>query len=132
MAIVTTKVDDMPVVVSTYSGYITAEEIEQMYQDTERFLADAGDKYYRISDVTLADTSFADFMKISSSMRQGGKFRTGDPNMQVVFVGTNQWMYNLRNMAAKSGISIPTFFSMDDAMNYIKLDMAGHFDEQVS
>ena len=132
MPIITQKVDDLPVVISTYSGYITREEVEQMYQDTERLLSDAGERYYRISDVTHADTSFPDFIKITSSMTQGRKFGTSDPNMQVVFVGTNQWIYNIRNLAQQRGIHLPNFFSLEEAMEYIKLDMSGHYKNKVS
>lgn len=127
MPITTHKVDDLPVVISTYSGHITPEEVEQMYQDTERLLAEAGDRYYRISDVTHADTTFPEFIKITTSMTKSGKFRTGDPNLQVVFVGTNQWMYNIRNLAQQKGIILPNFFSLDEALEYIQRDMSGFF-----
>jgi hypothetical protein len=130
MPITTEKVDDLPVVISTYSGHITSEEVEVMYQDTERLLSDAGDKYYRISDVTHAETSFPDFIKITTAMTSGRKYGTGDPNLQVVFVGTNQWMYNIRNLAQQKGIRLPNFDSLDKAMGYIRLDMSGNFENQ--
>lgn len=130
MSIVTTKVEDLPVVISTYSGHITADEMEQMYVDTENLLADAGDRYYRISDLTEAETSFADYMKMLAGMRQVGKFRTSDPHMQVVFVGNNKWIYNTRNMAAQQGLTLVAFPNIEDAMSYIKLDIDGRFKEQ--
>lgn len=132
MPIETAKVAELPVVISTYTGYVTLDELEQMYVDTERLLADAGDRYYRISDLTEADTSFGDFMKMLASINQVGKFRTSDPNMQVVFVGSNKWIYNTRNFAAQRGITITAFTTMQKAREFIQLDMEKYFNEQAS
>ena len=132
MPIETQRIENLPAVLATFTAYITVADIEQMYQDTEQLLADAGEKYYRISDVTLAETSFPDFIKITTTMTSQGKFRTGDPNMQVIFIGTNQWMYNIRNLAQQKGIKMPTFFTLEEALEFIRLDMSGYFKNQAS
>lgn len=124
MPIETKKLEGKAIVIATYAGHISAEEVEQMYQETERLFGDIEGKYYRISDVREADTNFPDFIKITMSLQQVGKFRTLDPDMKTIFVGTNNWIHNYRNMAQQRGVSLPAFQSMEDAMAFIELDMA--------
>ena len=126
MPIDTKRIEGLPAVIATFTGYITADDVEQMYQDTEALLNDVGEQYFRISDVREADTSFPDFIKIIGTLRQDGQFRTNDPNMKAIFVGNNSWIHNYRNIAQNQGITMPAFQSMKNAMEYIALEMAKH------
>ncbi len=125
MAITTKRIPHLPAVLATYKGHITRADIEQMYIDTARLLTDAGDRYYRISDVRGVDTDFREFMGILLSISNDGPFRSGDPQLQVVFVGTNQWVLNVRSVMARKGVPPLTFETMDEAFAYIEEDFDG-------
>ena len=125
MPIKTEKLDNQPIIIATYIGHVTAGDVEQMYTETANLLAGTTGKYYRINDVQDSDTTFPEFVKISSSITEDGPYRTGDPNLQAIFVGTNQWIKNVNNLTKKQkNLTLLTFRTFQKAMEYIENDMS--------
>jgi hypothetical protein len=120
--ITTTRVPHLPAVIAISHGHITRRDVEQMYADTTRLLADAEGRYYRISDVRNMKTDFRDFMEILLSMGIDGPFRSGDPQLKIVFVGSNPWIFNMFSVLSRKGLAPKIFKTMDEALAYVKAD----------
>lgn len=125
MTITTERIPHLPAVLATYRGYITRADVEKMYVDTAHLLADVGNRYYRISDVREVETDFREFMGILLSITDNGPFRTGDPQLRVIFVGTNQWVINVRSVMARKGVPPMMVETLEEAVAYIEADVDG-------
>jgi hypothetical protein len=120
MGIQTHRIPHLPAVVAHYRGHITRADLERMYADTARLLADVDGCYYRISDIRGSDTDFREFMGMLVSVRDNGPFRTGDPKLQVIFVGTNKWVVNMQSVMARKG-AIPLMVeTLEEAIDFIE------------
>lgn len=126
MMITTKRVPNLPAVIAINHGHITRQDVEQMYADTEQLLSDAGDRYYRISDVRNMKTDFHEFMGILLSITKDGPFRSGDPHLRVIFVGTNPWIFNMTSVLSRKGLPPKLFETMDEALAYVKNDWQDH------
>ena len=128
MPIQTSLLTSIPGVIAVYTGDISADDVEHMYEQSQQLLGDKTVKCYRINYIRQANANFNDFVDIARVVRRPGKFRTADTHIEDIFVGITEWSYNLRNVLRYMGIQLPAFQSIDDAMSYVWLDISGHFD----
>ena len=123
MAIETTRIPNLPAVYARQVGHISIKEVEQMFADSAQLLEDVPPPYYRITDVRESKTDFHEFSRILLATSREGRYRTSDPDLTVVFVGSNKWAQNLRNIVATRGIWIWCFSTLEEALAYIESDL---------
>jgi hypothetical protein len=121
-----TRLEGEPIIITRAKGHITVELILEIYRQSDILRKDMPKKIYRISNYTQADTSFFEMMQIlQKAMQQGSQ--TLDPNIKVVFVSTSHWAKLAADTLRQDmfrGREFPIFTSEEDALAYIRADMA--------
>ena len=127
MPVVVERVPDEPVVIATYSGVITLEDVKHLFAQTAALTADVEGHRYRISDFHDAQSTFGDIVQIMGEARTGASGSSSDPNLTTIFVGSNEWGAMVRNFFTQGqygGLNIPTVTSIEEAWEFIREDQA--------
>ena len=119
---------DMPVLKAKLTGNVDLETAETLFTKSAELMGDSGEKFFRITDVRDAESTFADMLKVIKQASQGQPGSTTDPRIQTVFVGSNTWVRLYRDAMRQTrfgGEQLPAFESMGDAMKYVQIQLTG-------
>jgi hypothetical protein len=118
---------DEPVIVATLTGFVTIDTIKEMYAGSNELARDIVGRLYRITDVTNISSSFMEVLKVVREASQGRPGTSTDPNVTVVLVGTNEMAKLVADMLKQpqfGGLAIPIFKCMEDAVDFVHIDLA--------
>lgn len=123
MPVKVTKVPHEPIVIAEMYGYVNADDALKIYEETARYRGDSQAHFYRITDASQVESSFADIIGILKAVKQGATELAAYDNVTSVFVGSNQWI----NMAQTGmrlgqfgGVDLPKFDSQEEALDFIR------------
>jgi len=121
------RLENKPILIATVSDAVDVVAVREMFRQSAELIAEIDERVFRITDVSKADSNFAEVMGIireASSTDMPGS--TNDPRIQAVFVGNNQWVQMFRSaMALKQfgGKTLPMFLTIEDALEYIEIEL---------
>lgn len=121
------QVGDEPIIHANLTGFVTVEDMVEVFQRTAELRVNMPKNIYRITEVTDVESSFTDMMGlIKEATKRGGSSST-DPTITVVFVGTSHWVKlftDALRQGAFGGKIIPVFEKYEDALAYVRSDIA--------
>ena len=126
------RLEDEPVIISRARGHVTLDVIQEIYRQVAELRQDMPKNIYRISNFTEADTSFSEMMQIMQTASKAGS-QTLDPSVTVVYVSTSHWAklaVDALRQNAYRGREIPIFTSEDEALAYVRSDIAAKADSE--
>lgn len=124
MTVHTERIEGEPIIVSTFTGDVTIDDIYAMYDSTLRFQKEIGGVIYRISHMTNLKTDFPTLMQVLRVAAQNRPGSGGDPNVKLVFAGTSAIARMVKDALSApqfGGVNIPLFAKVDDALEYIRI-----------
>ncbi|RMF82543.1 MAG: hypothetical protein D6737_01480 [Chloroflexi bacterium] len=119
--------DNEPIVVAEGRGHVTVEEMVDVFRKTAAIAQTIDGPVYRITDTRYGDTSFIELfqMMIEASKKAPGS--TIDPRIRPILLGTSAMVKLAAELVQKeqfANLSLPLFREMDDALTYIRNDLA--------
>lgn len=123
MPITVKRLENEPILVATFSGEITVQDIAGMYEESSALIGDSDQRIYRISDVRDATSNFVEMFGVIKIASTGQPGSTSDPRIQAYFVGTSTWITFARNTLrtpAFGGLQIAAFETIDSALEAIR------------
>lgn len=121
------RIPNEPIIHATVRGYLTLEDVLDVYKRSDELRKDMPQKIYRITDVIDVQTTFTEMMQILKQATSHGGSSSIDPSITVVFVGNNHWV-QLFTDALRQGAfgskQIPVFPSLDEAFAYVRAEIA--------
>jgi hypothetical protein len=134
MTLAVEKLAGEPVVIITIAGFINLETLHDLLNRSHGLESAAYSYWYRIFDVTNSSSSFTEVLRMvgqfSQDMKQGQ-----DAHITTVLVGANEMeklMINMLKQPQHGGVLLPVFRSKDDALHYIRLEIANRQKEMRS
>ena len=120
MPITVARLPDEPILIATFMGYITVDDIREMYQTVAALVADEPGDFYRISDVSAGETNFLEMTKIVQTATQDLPASSMDERIHVTYVGNSSWINFARDVFLKRGIMMAAFENMDMALESVR------------
>lgn len=123
-----------PIIIATAQGMLTVQDFAEMFSESSRMLQGVKHTVYRISDFREATTSFLDLIKMSKLASQGNEGSTTDTRIKAILVGSSQWVSLARTIFEQpqySAMRLPTLETLDDALVYVRAQLAKQVDESV-
>lgn len=120
-------VPDEPILTATAEGMIACADFIDMYHQVNELMQDAPTMVYRIGDYTNATSSFMDILHALKEASSGAGGSAVDPRVKTIYVGTSHWIGLARNALQQpqfGHIQIPTFTSLDEALEYARREIA--------
>ena len=128
MAITVSRIPNEPIIVATLDGDINAEQFKEMFIRSAEITKEIGGHVCRITDARNVGVSFGELFGIIAAASKGVPGSTTDPNVTAILLGNNQ-MVKLAAQAFRQkqfgGLQIPLFQRMEDALEYVYLELAG-------
>jgi hypothetical protein len=122
MPITVSRLENQPILIATFSGVITVQDMAGMYEDSNALIGENETRVYRVSDVRTATSNFAEMFGVIKLASKGQAGSTSDSRIQVYFVGTSTWI-NFARSTLKSplygGLQIAAFDTMEAALEAI-------------
>jgi hypothetical protein len=125
MPITVERLPDQPILVATYTGQITLQDVKGMYEQSGRLAGDISGAVYRISDTREAKTSLLEILRIARVAADDMPGSTSDPRIHVIFVGTNEatrMMVDVLRQPQYVGKQFAIFRSMEEALASIEYE----------
>jgi hypothetical protein len=135
MPVTLERVPNEPVVIATLQGFVNIDTIKEMYSRSTDLARDIAGPWYRLTDVTNISTSFMEVLKVVREASRGLPGTSSDPNVTVVLVGTNEMAKLVADMLKQpqyGALAIPIFKCMEDALDYVHIDIARRQKEKES
>ena len=123
-----------PIMIATAQGMVTVQDFADMFVESSRMLEGIEHTIYRISDFREATTSFMDLIKMSQMASKGSEGSTTDTRIKVILVGSSHWVSLARTIFEQpqySAMRLPTLETIDDALLYVRTQLAKQADESV-
>lgn len=130
MPISVERLPDEPIIIATYSGHITINDIKTMYQTTADLMGDEQVTFHRISDVRGATSDFMEMLKTVQSSTQEMRGSSSDKRIHVTYVGTSTWIRFTSQAFASRGIVSSAFEDMETALESVRLSIASERNQQ--
>lgn len=127
MAVKVERLPNEPVIVVTLSGDLNAQIVQDMFDKSAQFMDEIDGRVYRITDIRATEISFPDLVQVLSRSTSGQPGSSSDPRICGVLVGTHGWsrFFSESLQQAQYGhLNIPIFEAIDDAMAYIREQIA--------
>lgn len=123
------KLEDEPIVITTMTGKVTAEDLAGIYQVSMEYIDEDTPYLYRITDVRNATSSFPEMTKINVEAREKIGAISDSRIRKIVAVGSNQWSEMYREAIQRwshGRLEIPVFTTLEEALTYVReLDRQG-------
>ncbi|MEQ8675042.1 MAG: hypothetical protein RLP44_19880 [Aggregatilineales bacterium] len=126
MPISVKRLENQPILIATFTGNITADDMAGMFEESNTLIGENEDHIYRISDVSNATSNFVEMFGVIKIASKGQPGSTSDPRIQAFFVGTSTWITFARNTLrapAFGGLQIAAFETMDAALDAINTQL---------
>jgi hypothetical protein len=120
MPITLERLPNEPILVATYTGHITLEDIRGLYRATAELIGDEPGTFHRISDTRGATSDFMEMLKTVQTVTQEMAGSSLDQRIQVTFVGTTSWIRFLREAFAKRGVLTSAFEDLESALESVR------------
>jgi hypothetical protein len=127
MPISVARLTHQPVLVATYTGQITVQDVKSMYEESGKLAQDITGAVYRISDTREATTSLVEILRIAREAAQDMPGSTSDPRIHVIFVGTNEatrMMVDVLKQPHFVGKQFAIFRSMEEALTSVQYEIS--------
>ncbi len=121
MPVTVERLSNEPILVATLTGYVTVDDIREIYLQSKPLIGDASGTFYRITDVREANSNFLEMAKAIQLARQSGAASTSDNQIRVTFVGTTTWIEFARNAMVNTGTATAAFEDMETALESVRL-----------
>lgn len=121
------RIPDEPIIIATLSGDITPETVMEMFAQSAYWADKLGGRVYRITDIRSTEISFPDLVVVLASCAHRQPGSPSDSRICGVLVGTHGWARFFVDSAQQEQygqLNIPVFESLDEAMTYIREQMA--------
>ena len=129
------KVENEPILIATFSGEVTTQDMKNMFQQSADLMGDTEDAIYRITDARTATSNFMEMLGAIKEASTGQPGSTTDPRIHTTFVGTSTWITFARN-ALKSpkfgNLQMAAFPSMEEGLDYVRAQMRNENQSDVS
>ena len=125
MSVTVYRIDNEPILIATFTGTIDAALMQSMYEQSAALISER-EIVFRVTDFRQITTSFEEVLRIFAAASADTPASTSDPRIRPVLLGDNQWSRIAQDVMARSGgMQIPIFSSMGEAMQYIRVLLAG-------
>ncbi len=124
MPIIVKRLPNEPILIATFTGYITIDDIKEMYHASAALIGDETRVIHRISDTRAATTNFLEMIKIVQTATQDTTFSSMDQHIQVTYVGTSTWINFARDIFAKRGVPMAAFEDIESALESVRFRIA--------
>jgi hypothetical protein len=120
----TRQLDDEPILITTYEGEITAEEVQYGSSKVAELMATIPGKVYAVVDLSTITTSFMDVLKILEHQAAGQEGTTTDPKLaMMVLVGSDNMVRLFTDAMHKrtDSVAIPIYRSVDKGIEALRV-----------
>jgi hypothetical protein len=130
MPIEVQRLPNEPIIVVATIGDLTMEGIHEIFARSAEIQQELGGILYRITDNTHLNIDAQDFINIIRMAQVAGKEAPGssaDPNIRAVLVADNRWSLLVREALSQpqfGGVFLPIFETMDQALTYVRFQIA--------
>lgn len=121
------KLPDEPIIILHYEGHVDAETVKSAFLQSAEIASEIDGPVYRISDVRNGEGSFVDLMQVIAEIRKGIPGSSADPRIRGVFVGSHHMARLYAGFLRQQqfgGTQLPFFHTLEDAFEYIRLELA--------
>ena len=126
MPVTIEQIPNEPIILLRYQGFLDVATVTEAFIKSVALATNIEGTVYRIADVREAESTFVEVMNIIKASRSTAGSTT-DNKFRVIFVGDNQlirfYMQILANLGAPP---LRIFHTLEDAMEYIRLERAKH------
>lgn len=130
MPVHVTRVEGEPILIATFTGKVTVEDVREMFRQSLPLMEGVSGHIYRITDARETDTTFSDLVFILSQAGQGGgPGSTLDPRISPALVGSNQWVKMLASSLGQQqygSLKVPLYETLEEALAYAREQIAAH------
>lgn len=125
MSVTVYRIENEPILIATLTGVVDASMMQSLYEQSAALISER-EAVYRVTDFRQVTTSFEEILKIFAAASADTAGSTSDPRIRPVLLGDNQWSRIAQDVMVRSGgMEIPIFASMREAMQYIRVLLAG-------
>jgi hypothetical protein len=124
MPVTVERLPNEPILIATLTGYVSIEDIREVYCRTARLIGDDPGVFYRITDAREATSEFTEMLKAIQVAAQGIPFATSGPRIVTTMVGTNEWITFYRNALLNRGVNVAGFVDMETALESVRIRIA--------
>jgi len=120
----TRQLPDESIIVTTYEGAITAEDVNYGSSQVAELMATIDGKVWAVVDLSTITTSFADVMKIMADQSKGTEGTTTDPKLAaMVLVGSDQFVRLYTDAMRKrvQGVMLPMYRSVEEGVDALRI-----------
>lgn len=118
------RLPDEPIMVVQLEGHVSLEDAFTIFEETTRAFEGHTGRIYRITDATLATSSFHDMLAIIQEAGKKYPASTTDPNLTALLVGNNQWVKMVQEGLRQEqfgATSIHIFPSYEEALEFARV-----------
>lgn len=122
------RLPDEPIIIIRFKGKVNLQVVGETFDIVNQFAQEVGGVVYRISDYTETTSTFGEILQgMAAAAKQRAEGSVFDSKVRLMFVGTNQWIRLMRDMMQQpqfGNLQIPTFVSIEDALSFIRREIA--------
>lgn len=124
MPITVIRLPNEPILLATYVGHITADDVVGMYRDCAALIAGESGDFHRVSDTRAATSDFMEMLKVVQTATQEAAASSTDTRIHVTYVGTTSWINFTREVFAKRGVLTAAFEDLETALESVRIRIA--------
>ena len=127
MPVTVVKVENEPILIATFSGAVTADDMREMFSQSAAIMGDAQHTFYRITDAYNATSNFVEMLGAVQAASKGQAGSTTDPRIRTTFVGSSTWITFARNALQSpkfGGLNLAAFDSMEEALSSVHIQIS--------
>lgn len=121
------QVGNEPIMIMTFTGFVTSEDVLSMSADCAALMDKIGAPTYWILDVSRATSDFKELFNIILTQSRGMPGSATDPRGVGSIVGTHPLIKLFQNAIQQrqfGGLAFPMFTSLESALTAIRLSIA--------
>lgn len=120
MAVTVYQVDSEPIIIASYSGFVTADDIETMFRETNMLLASIEPPVYRITDFRHIESDIEEAIDALREAMRGHSGASTDPRVRPILLGNNAWVRLVETTLKSHLLDMPIFMTLGDAMRFAR------------
>jgi hypothetical protein len=121
------KLPDEPIILVTVKGRFDLRTAKATFRDIAELIEGMKPPVYRITDFQQMQANFPDMLAIMKAVSRGPAGSPTDPRIIGIFVGNHPMLQLAVSMLKQKqfgGLSIPLFKSVDEALSYVRFQIA--------
>lgn len=127
MPVIVKRLPRQPIVITTYTGVVTVEDVRSAFSQSSAFLEHYETSLYRIIHIEDVDIGFADVLHFAQTAASGIPGAISDQCFKPIVVGHDRWtkLYvQLLGQKQFGGVTLPCFVTLEQALEYIEAELA--------